>query len=117
MLIDCGTCRGHAEGRCGDCVVTVLSRLPRPPAARVPDPSPSAPPTPSSCGRVVAARTTGPGEPDEPGGADTGDGWLPLDRSEAVGVEIFVRAGMIHPDEVARLRARPQTWRRHRAAG
>ena len=30
MLIDCGTCRGQTEGRCGDCIVTVLGTLPKP---------------------------------------------------------------------------------------
>lgn len=44
-------------------------------------------------------------------------GWLPLDRNEQAAVELFVRAGLIDPDEAARLRARPATWRRHRAVG
>lgn len=130
MLIDCGTCRGHAEGRCGDCVVTVLGTLPRPRVVRPPVP-PTPPgrdarrfavPSPGSSGTTAGPDLSAPNllEPDllDPHQeAAVAFGWLPLDRNEQAAVELFVRAGLIDPDEAAQLRARPATWRRHRAVG
>lgn len=135
MLIDCGTCRGQTEGRCGDCIVTVLGTLPKPREA-LPPASARAQrrgarrfPRPPEARGVRAA---GPGvrdsdqgnldrcdsgrcDPDERGEVDVG--WLPLDRNEQAVVDLFARAGLLDTHDAAQLRARSATWQRHRAVG
>lgn len=110
MLIDCGTCRGRAEDRCGGCVVTVLAGMPLP--------SPRSHPISHPHHNAYAGLLPDDAMGSPPLSADAeADESLPLDRTEAAAVQSFVRAGLIGSHEAARLHAQRQTWRRHRAVG
>lgn len=104
MLIDCGTCPGMTEHRCGDCVLTVLATMPALPA---PDPWFDADRVGAAGRGRGSARRETPVRPPE---------WLALDRQEAAAVDVFVRAGLVAADAARDLIARPEA-RRHRAVG
>ncbi len=102
MMIDCGTCRGQDQGRCGDCVVTAMAAMPMPirrPGYRISSAD-------ERTGRRVGVSL---GSPE--------DRSVPLDHHEMSAVELFVRAGLIGPGQAAALRAWPDAWQRHRAVG
>ncbi|GAA1179791.1 hypothetical protein GCM10009584_22170 [Ornithinimicrobium humiphilum] len=85
--IDCQTC--PVRGRhCGDCFVPVLGRLwldePRPREDR------------EEHRRAAAG---------DPAGPATDLGGAPLDAAELAAVEVFVRAGLVDPQEAAGARA------------
>lgn len=119
--VSCGTCPGHAENRCGECVLTVLSTKPM--LARD---------DPAESGGFDGVGGLGGhvGQRNHPGAAGTGlrqAGWegrhalngqevgLALDHAELAAVGVFLTAGLISPRTAVGLRAVPTRWRGQRA--
>lgn len=108
MVIDCETCPVR-HVRCDDCMVTALGQTSSLPSASM-----------VSLGTMVGLGHRPPG-PEMPGEIDgyaaAGDEELPLDAAERRAVGLFVRAGLVAPQEAAGLTARRESNGRARAAG